>query len=432
MSSLKEFAAARKLDPCPSTNSPGSVSQLSRSTVETPAMERSVHTNTKPLEDHTLSPPIDSKENQDSVFTLEQNLHCKPSFQRTDTNQSTAQPSLAAQGNSVTERGLGPNAHCRTPVQRTSTKPFAEQPSLANSQGNQLAGFMPSSHLIPSGVPEAFTSKSVSFSVERAASKLIKFKRESVDQDKSERKVFNGMTLVLDFKPVNGSNVARMKCNEMKVDERVVNQSSSGEVSKNPENEKLSNEQSSSSPLLFATPQSSPSPSPVKLELNSFKPVQGEERAGLNTPNLNLFCHTSSEVKTVGSGDSNRSKSSISASKKGESGSQVIVETTFEEKEESKPRDILDDLKENFPQEKAGLANCWQTTLPKIERDADLKESTKKDLVNLSSKRGAHTSSSASEVPINVRQGQRKSTRRRRSLNSTVSTKKEEKEASEV
>ena len=88
MSSLKEFATARKLDPCPSGSSPGSLSQLSKSTVETPAKEQGVHFRTKPLEDDRLSPQLDP----------------------------------------------------RTPVQHTGTKPLAEQTSPVNYQGIKSLG----------------------------------------------------------------------------------------------------------------------------------------------------------------------------------------------------------------------------------------------------------------------------------------------------
>lgn len=367
MSSLKEFATARKLDPCPSSSSPSSLSQLSRSTVETPAKEQGIYSRTKPLEDHSLSPLLDPK---------------------------------------------------RTPIQHTSTKPYVKQTSSVNNQGNQLVGFMPASNLTPSVFPEA-TSHGVTLSVERAASKLAQFKRETVGQGKSERHVFNGMTSVSDLKPINGVNISSSKHYEINEHKKIGNQASGGEVRVNHANGNPTNEQLSYSPVLFATPLSSPSPSPVKQEFDAFKPVKGEKRTNVNSSNMNSSCHVLNYVKPVGNGPTNLSKTSISMSNEtndfGELVSQGFVE---EEKpckanEESKPRDFLDEVETNFPQRKSELANGSVNSNEGEGKSADRKECK-------------------SEIPSNVRQGRRKSSRLRRSSNGTGNTGKEQKEACEV
>ncbi|KAJ7387231.1 hypothetical protein OS493_004205 [Desmophyllum pertusum] len=439
---------------------PGSVSQLSRSTVETPAKEQSVHTDTKPSVEHT--PLADSRGNSNGGFTLEQGV---TPIHRTDAKPALEHiPLTNAQGNPVGGFTLEQSVHCSTPIHRTDTKPTLEHIPLANAQGNPVGGlhitktqgnqsawFTPSSRLIQSGAVEV-TPKNLSFCAERVASKLDQFRRKSFDPYVKERKVFNGMTLVLDCKPVNGVNFLTVKSNEMKVDGKTESQASDCALKNSPKSETSASDQLSTSPILFATPQSSASPSPVKQELNSFKPVQDEERTGLNSLNLIIVSHESSAIKTVGNGQSNSGNNSISTSKKGEknAGSQgiVIVKKLFksrdteasaslrgghgdEANEERKPRDILDDVKENFSRAKAGLENCLQATVPKVEPGVDSKDNVQKGVTNLSSKRNERSSKNVSEMPSNVRQGRRKSTRLRRSSNNTGSAKKEEKEACE-
>lgn len=531
MSSLKEFASARKKEPCPANTSPYSASQLSRSSVETPVKEQSVHADIKPFVEHTPLPdfrgnqpggvtleqsvtcatsfqcsdarpseesmsldnahgnpvggftvghsvhcatPLQRTETKPSVepvqlgnaqgnpvggFTLEQSVHCAISLPRTETKPSVESIQLGnAQGNPVGGLTLEHGVHCTTPLQRT--KPSAKQRSFGNMQGNQTPGFTPSSNLIRSAV-SGVNSKDLSFNAERVASKLDKFKRKNVDDDGSEREVFNGKTLVLDFKPINGVNFVTVKSNELKVDGKTESQASDCALKKKPESEPLAREQLSS-PLLFATPQSSPSPSPVKQELNSIAPGEGEERTSLNSSNLNLGGDEPSAIKSVGNGECNLGNNSITLSKKdddfGKSSSVentraqgfVIVKKLFKSKdadttapghgghgnefgEEKKPRDIVDDVKGNFSHEKPELDDYLQATAPN-DRNVDSKEIAKEDVLNLwsSSKRSERTCNSVSEMPSNVRLGRRRSTRLRRFSNSSRSTKEEEKEACEV
>jgi len=521
MSSLKEFASARKREPCPANTSPCSVSQLSRSSVETPVKEQNVHADVKPSVEHISL--LDNRGNQTGGVTLEQNVHADvkpfeeharlPDNQENQTGRVTleqsdlcatpsqcsdARPSVEltnAHGNLAGRFRLDHSGNCGTPLQSTDSKPSVEskhvgkvqgnpgdgftlehsahsttpfqriipsakQRSLSNMQGNQTSGFTPSSNLIQpafSGV----TSKGLSFNAERVASKLDKFKRKNVDVDGSERKVFNGMTLVLDFKPVNGENFVTVKSNELKVDGKMESQESDSALKKKPESDPLAREQMSS-PLLFATPQSTPSPSPVRQEMNWMIPREGEERTSLNSSKLNLGVEEPNAIKNVGNGEGSLGNCSITLSKKGgDFGKSSLLENTgvqgyvavkelLKSKEadanapghggdgnelnsEKKPRDILDDVKEDFSHEKAGLENRLQTKAPHVDRNTESKEAVKEGVLNLSSssRRSERPCNSVSEMPSNVRLGRRRSTRLRRFSNSSKSTREEEKAASE-
>jgi len=551
MSSLKEFASARKREPCPANTSPCSVSQLSRSSVETPVKEQNVHADVKPSVEHTSlldnrgnqtrgvaleqnvhadikpfvehTPLPDNRGNQTGGVTLEQNVHADvksfeeharlPDNQENQTGRVTleqsdlcatpcqcsdARPSVEAtnaHGNLAVGFTVDHSGNCATPPQSTDSKPSVEsqhvgkvqgnpgdgftlehsvhsttpfqriilsakQRSLSNMQGNQTSGFTPSSNLIQSAF-SGVTSKGLSFNAERVASKLDKFKRKNVDVDGSERKVFNGMTLVLDFKPVNGENFVTVKSNELKVDGKMESQESDSALKKKPESDPLAREQMSS-PLLFATPQSTPSPSPVKQEMNCMTPREGEERTSLNSSNLNLGAEEPNAIKNVGNGEGSLGNCSITLSKKGgdfgksslleNTGVQgfVAVEKLLKSKEadanapghggdgnelnsEKKPRDILDDVKDDFSHEKAGLENRLQTKAPHVDRNTESKETVKEGVLNLSSssRRSERPCNSVSEMPSNVRLGRRRSTRLRRFSNSSKSTREEEKVASE-
>lgn len=489
MSSLKEFASARKKEPCPANTSPCSVSQLSRSSVETPVKEQSVHTDIKPSVEHTPLP--DNRRNQAGGVTLEQSVLCATPFrcrdsrpavepsnvhgnlaggftldhsdncaaplQRIDTKPSVESIQQGnAQGNLVDGFTLEHSHHSTTPSQ--CVRPTAKQRLLGNMQGNQTSGFTPSSNLIQSAVSDV-SSKGLSFNAQRAASKLEKFKRKNVNVEANERKVFNGMTLVLDFKPVNGETFVTAKSNELKVDGKMESQESDCALKK-PESETLAREQLSS-PVLFATPQSSPSPSPVKQDLNSTG--EGKERTSLNSSNLNLGAEEPSAFKSVVNGGGNLVKNSITLSKKGGDFGQssllenavgqgfVAAKKLFKLREadtsssgrgghgdqfnpEKKPRDILDDVNENLSRGKAGLEDCVQATAPNVVRNTESKENAKEGVQNLasSSKRSERSCNGVSEMPSNVRLGRRKSTRLRRFSNSSRGTKEEEKEVFEV
>ena len=490
MSSLKEFASARKKEPCPANTSPCSVSQLSRSSVETPVKEQSVHTDIKPFAEHTPLP--DNRRNQTGEVTLEQSVLCATPFQCSDARPSV-DPSNA-HGNLAGGFTLEHSDNCATPLQRIDTKPSVKSIQQGNAQGNlgdgftlehsnhsttplqcvkpsakhrspsnmqenQASGFTPSSHLIQSAVSDV-SSKGLSFNAERVASKLDKFKRKTdANVEGNERKFFNGMTLVLDFKPVNGENFVTVKSNELKVDGKMESRESDCALKK-PESEALAREQLSS-PVLFSTPQTSPSLSPVNQDLNS--PGEGKERTSLNSSNLNLGAEKPSAFKRVGNGEGNLVNNSITLSKKGSDfGTSSLLENTggqgfvpvkklFKLREadtsssdhgehgdqfnpEKKPRDILDDVNENLSHGKAGLEDGVQATVPNVVRNAESKQNAKEGALNLlsSSKRSKRACNSVSEMPSNVRLGQRKSTRLRRFSNSSRSTKEEEKEVFEV
>ena len=476
MSSLKEFTSARKREPCPANTSPCSVSQLSRSSVETPGKEQSVDTNIKPSVDNQgnqtggvkldqsvradlkpyvgLSSLPDARGNQTGGVTLEHSGNCATPLKRSDIEPSVEPKYLGnVQGKPGDGFTLEHSLHS-TPIPFKHIKPSAKQCSLGNMQGNQTSGFAPSSSLIQSPV-SAVNSKSQFFDAERVASKLDKFKRQNGDVDGSERQVFNGLTLGLDFKPVNGENFLTAKSNELRVDGMKI-QESDCLLKKKPESVPLAREQLSS-PVLFATPQSSPSLSPVKQELKSplegkESPLEGKERIILNSSNLNLGAEEPTAIQKVENVEGNLGNNSITLSKKGgdfgkspsvENRGFVAVKRLFKSKEafanalghgghgdeldsEKKPRDILDDVTENLSREKAGLENCLQTTVPSVVRNAESKENAMEGVLSL---RSCH---SVSEMPSNVRLGRRRSTRLRRFSNSSRNTKEEEKTVLEV
>lgn len=477
MSSLKEFASARKKEPCPANTSPCSVSQLSRSSVETPVKEQSVHTNIKPSVDNQgnqtggvkleqsvhadLKPYVeisslpDTRGNQTGGVALEHSGNCATPLKRTDIKPSVEPKYLGnVQGKPGDGFTLEHSLHS-TLIPFKYIKPSAKQCSLGNMQGSQTSGFAPSSNLIQSPV-SAVNSKGQFFDAERVASKLDKFKRQNGDVDGSERKVFNGLTLGLDFKPVNGENLVTAKSNELRVDGMKI-QESDCVLKKKPESEPLTREQMSS-PVLFATPQSSPSLSPVKQELKS--PLEGKERIILNSSNLNLWAEEPTAIQKVENVEGNLGNNSITLSKKGgdfgkspleEDRGVVAVKRLFKSKEavanalghgghgdeldsEKKPRDILDDVKENLSREKAGLENCLQTTVLSVVRNAESKENAMEGVLSLSSSlnRSERSCHSVSEMPSNVRLGRRRSTRLRRFSNSSRNTKEEDKEVFEV
>lgn len=477
MSSLKEFASARKKEPCPANTSPCSVSQLSRSSVETPGKEQSVDTNIKPSVDNQgnqtggvkleqsvhadLKPYVeisslpDTRGNQTGGVALEHSGNCATPLKRTDIKPSVEPKYLGnVQGKPGDGFTLEHSLHS-TLIPFKYIKPSAKQCSLGNMQGSQTSGFAPSSNLIQSPV-SAVNSKGQFFDAERVASKLDKFKRQNGDVDGSERKVFNGLTLGLDFKPVNGENLVTAKSNELRVDGMKI-QESDCVLKKKPESEPLTREQMSS-PVLFATPQSSPSLSPVKQELKS--PLEGKERIILNSSNLNLWAEEPTAIQKVENVEGNLGNNSITLSKKGgdfgkspleEDRGVVAVKRLFKSKEavanalghgghgdeldsEKKPRDILDDVKENLSREKAGLENCLQTTVPSVVRNAESKENAMEGVLSLSSSlnRSERSCHSVSEMPSNVRLGRRRSTRLRRFSNSSRNTKEEDKEVFEV
>ena len=452
--------------------------------METPIKEQSVHTDIKPFAEHTPLP--DNRRNQTGWVTLEQSVLCATPFQYSDARPvepSNAHGNLAggftlehshnyatplqridtkpsvesiqqgnAQGNVGDGFTLQHGHHSTTPSQ--CVKPSAKKRSPSNMQGNQTSGFTPSSNLIQSAVSDV-SSKALSFNAQRVASKLDKFKRKTdVNVARIERKVFNGMTLVLDsVKPVNGENFGTVKSNELKMDGKMESQESDCALKK-PESETLAREQLSS-PVLFATPQSSPSPSPVKQDLNS--PGEGKERTSLNSSNLNLGAEEPSAFESVGNGEGNLVNNSKKDSDFGNSsllentGDQgfVPVKKLFKLREadtsssghgghgdqfnpEKKPRDILDDVNENPSHGKAGLEDGVQATAPNVVHNAESNENAKEGALNLPSKRSKRSCNSVSEMPSNVRLGQRKSTRLRRFSNSSRSTKEEEKEVFEV
>ena len=494
MSSLKEFASARKLEPCPSTISPTSLSQLSRTTIETPAKDDSVHNGTKPVE-HTIlgrnqlnsfggfTPGKTVHTNQLSRSTVytpakEETVHTdtKPNVEHTARNRTQINPNggftVASSINTNPNGGLTPgqnihtnikpsvtynhedNSHvipngALTPLENVHTKVFKPpiaHTSLANTQGNPNDSCTPSQ--MTNSSFSSITPKVLFLNKE-------KNKLTSMEQGKKEKKVFNGMTLVLDYNPVSGFSLTPMKCSEQKSDVKVEHQAADCAANKNPEIETLSDEQLSSSPVLFTTPNSTPSTSPVTQEKNVFKFSQGENRTGLNSSNLNLSPEASEndvgkcDVGTSSAKDDTIIEESltkvntlIESSLATDAGNQNCVpprmlfnsrKTAGEEKlveearEEKKLCNLLDDVNENIALKKAAdQGNSLQSAGSKVEGCINPK------VVMPCFKRTGRASKNTCEVPSNVRQATRRSSRLQRSSNSTGDTKKKQEKTKEV
>lgn len=444
--------------------------------METPVRAQRVHTAPKTSLEHT---PLGKPQmNQNGVFTPEQNVTTGPLSRRTLETPAKEEPSLGynptTQAHTIPRGGFTPvqSTHFDTkaenlnggftPVQGVHTDRKPSHTPLANAQGNPNSGFTPATSNA-SGV----TPKNLIFNVNRSVEGL---KMTSVDQGQKERKVFNGMTLVLDNSPVNGFSLTPIKSTELKTDDKVENQVSHSALKKNPESETLSEEQLSSSPVLFATPSTTPSPSPVKQEPNPFKFSQGEDRTDVNSTNLDVDGHEPCETKVVTNQENNLGEDSVDTSNKIKS--DYIVEPSLskgnitgtlladvdnkietslvvdkgnencvpsrklfrsrksvasvsdreergvEAQEEKKPRDLLDDLKDDSAMEEStGVENKNSLAEPKVECDVYSKGVAAKKM---------------SEVPSNVRQSKRRSTRLRRSSLSTGNAKKRQEETKEV
>lgn len=499
ISSLKEFSSARKLDPCPSTTSSNSLSQMSRSTVETPAKDYGVHTNLNPSVEHT--PLGKAHFDPNGGFTPGQcvntdhlNGSSVEALASAHVVHTETKPSLEHTASSkaeiVSNTGFTQGQSCLNNI-----KPISVYTVLANPQGNTNGGLTPgqsihtdrkpsvestqltNAHGNPSGLP-ASTEISSGFSGVAPKSLFFRARKNSnadmknVDQGTMERKVFNGMAITLDYNPVNGFSLTRMKCTELRPDGNGDNEATNSAVKMTPESETLSEEQLQSSPVLFATPSTTPSSSPVKTEPNLFNFSQG-----VNSSKLNLVGHEPSEIQRLRSKGFDASEDSVDSVKKGDSNinpslakgdndeaalakGDDLIETSLapdgenqpcfpsrkllrskktvpdvsdrkkhgdEAQEEKRARDLLDDVKDNIALEGAyEHENSLQSTGIKVECDVD------SNLVTSCSKRSERSSKSASEMPSNVRQTTRRSSRLRRTSVGTGDTRKKQEVTSEV
>ena len=486
MSSLKEFASARKLEPCPSNTSP-TLSQLSISSVETPVKQEIVHVDMKPDVGHT--PLGQTQLNRSGGFITEQNVHTGQLSRETlDTptkegsvhttvklaevytqlgrnqfnseqyvhvdhfNRSTLPtPNEILNGASTPASNIStfsslsrkhsplsiaqyPNGSTLTTSVTCNAQANAEAVSNSVITSAKNVNFKPNTAQVQTQnkVNVLFTPfQPPNSSPASVNPKVLVFKKgENVNQGTKERKDFNGMTLVLDYNPTNGFPLTPVKCSELKTDAKVENQEPMRVANKDPESETLSEEQLSSSPVLFTTPHSTPSSSPVQQESNQFKFSQTEK----NTTDVNSSCvdlvRNKQSEKNLERQNTFLGNDSVDSCKKEDEFNGPSLgksENAFEAAlakggnfnepsltvKKEKPRDFLDDVKGN-------LMVCQKSSLqlvePKVESGIQTNVVTSSGHCELASKKNV------SEVQSNVRQATRRSTRIRRSSNSIGNT----------
>ena len=484
MSSLKGFASARKLEPCPSNTSP-TLSQLSISSVENPVKQEIVHVDMKPDVGHT--PLGQTQLNRSGGFITEQNVHTGQLSRETlDTptkegsvhttvklaevytqlgrnqfnseqyvhvdhfNRSTLQtPNEILNGASTPASNIStfsslsrkhsplsiaqyPNGSTLTTSVTCNAQANAEAVSNSVITSAKNVNFKPNTAQVQTQnkVNVLFTpSQPPNSNPASVNPKVLVFKK---GQNVNQRKDFNGMTLVLDYNPANGFTLTPVNCSELKTDAKVENQEPIRVANKDPESETLSEEQLSSSPVLFTTPHSTPSSSPVQQESNQFKFSQTEK----NTTDVNSSCvdlvRNKQSEKNLERQNTFLGNDSVDSCKKedeftghslGKSENAVEAalanggnfnEPSLTVKKE-KPRDFLDDVKGNLmASQESGL----QLVEPKVVSGIQTN-------VLMSSRDGELASKeNVSEVQTNVRQATRRSTRIRRSSNSSGNTKK--------
>ena len=487
MSSLKEFASARKLEPCPSNTSP-TLSQLSVSSAETPVKQEIVHVDMKPDVGHT---PL-GQTNKFGGFVSEQNVHAGQLSRETlntptkegsvhttvklaevytplgrnqfnseqyvhvdHFNRSTLKTpneilngastpasnistfsSLSREHSPLAIAQVNPNGSTLTPSVTCNAQANAEAVSNSVITSAKNVNFKPNTAqvqtqnkvnvlLTPSQPPNSSPAS--------VNPKVLVFKKgENVNQGTKERKDFNGMTLVLDYNPANGFTLTPVKCSELKTDAKVENKKPIRVANEDPESETLSEEQLSSSPVLFTTPHSTPSSSPVQQESNQFKFSQTEKSTtDINSSCLDLVRNKQSEKNLEkqntflgnDSVDSCKKEDEFTGPSLGKSENAVegalangcnFNEPSLTVKKE-KPGDFLDDVKGNMT---AGRESSLQLVEPKVESGIQTNVLMSSRQSELASKKNV------SEVQTNVRQATRRSTRIRRSSNSSGNTKR--------
>lgn len=489
MSSLKEFASARKLEPCPSNTSP-TLSQLSISSVETPVKQEIVHVDMKPDVGHT--PLGQTQLNRSGGFITEQNVHTGQLSRETlDTptkegsvhttvklaeaytplgrnqfnseqyvhvghfNKSTLETpneilngastpasnistfsSLSRKHSPLAIAQVNPNGSTLTSSVSCNAQVNAEAVSNSVITSAKNVNFKPNTAQVQTQnkVNVLFTpSQPPNSSPASVNPKVLVFKKgENVNQGTKERKDFNGMTLVLDYNPANGFTLTPVKCSELKADAKLENQKPIRVANEDPESETLSEEQLSSSPVLFTTPHSTPSSSPVQQESNQFKFSQtGKNTTDIKSSCLDLVRNKPSEKNLEkqntflgnDSVDSCKKEDEFTGPSLGKSENAVegalanggnFDEPSLTVKKE-KPRDFLDDVKGNMT---AGRESSLQLVEPKVESGIQTNVLMSSRESELASKENV------SEVQTNVRQATRRSTRIRRSSNSSGNTKK--------
>ena len=484
MSSLKEFASARKLEPCPSNTSP-TLSQLSISSVENPVKQEIVHVDMKPDVGHT--PLGQTQLNRSGRFITEQNVHTGQLSRETlDTptkegsvhttiklaevytplgrnqfnseqyvhadyfNKSTLEtPNEILNGASTPASNIStfsslsrkhsplsiaqyPNGSTLTTSVTCNAQANAEAVSNSVITSSKNVNFKPNTAQVQTQnkVNVLFTpSQPPNSNPASVNPKVLVFKK---GQNVNQRKDFNGMTLVLDYNPANGFTLTPVNCSELKTDAKVENQEPIRVANKDPESETLSEEQLSSSPVLFTTPHSTPPSSPVQQESNQFEFSQTEKNTtDVNSSYRDLVRNKQSE-KNLEKQNTFLGNDSVDSCKKEDEFNGPSLgksENAFEAAlanggnfnepsltvKKEKPRDFLDDVKGNLM---ASQESSLQLVEPKVVSGIQTN-------VLMSSRDGELASKeNVSEVQTNVRQATRRSTRIRRSSNSSGNTKK--------
>ena len=484
MSSLKEFASARKLEPCPSNTSP-TLSQLSISSVENPVKQEIVHVDMKPDVGHT--PLGQTQLNRSGRFITEQNVHTGQLSRETlDTptkegsvhttiklaevytplgrnqfnseqyvhadyfNKSTLEtPNEILNGASTPASNIStfsslsrkhsplsiaqyPNGSTLTTSVTCNAQANAEAVSNSVITSAKNVNFKPNTAQVQTQnkVNVLFTpSQPPNSNPASVNPKVLVFKK---GQNVNQRKDFNGMTLVLDYNPANGFTLTPVNCSELKTDAKVENQEPIRVANKDPESETLSEEQLSSSPVLFTTPHSTPPSSPVQQESNQFEFSQTEKNTtDVNSSYRDLVRNKQSE-KNLEKQNTFLGNDSVDSCKKEDEFNGPSLgksENAFEAAlanggnfnepsltvKKEKPRDFLDDVKGNLM---ASQESSLQLVEPKVVSGIQTN-------VLMSSRDGELASKeNVSEVQTNVRQATRRSTRIRRSSNSSGNTKK--------
>ncbi|XP_068738645.1 uncharacterized protein [Montipora capricornis] len=476
MSSLKQFAAARKLDPCPSSIA-ASQSQLSMSIVETPVKETSLRFDMKPSEQSTplLKTQCDRIEgftpnvclNSDLIKRVSVQTPAKERSVHTDTNPSLERTPL----NKVQLTGSSRVAF--TPKQCINNCQFSKNISFAKEQGNSYSAAKEGQrfytdrnsiqHPQLAQPPEnCSVPPNTCFSdVTPKGQKVVNADSKSLDHRRQEETLLNGMTSLLDYSPLKGMAFAKMKCSEFKHEEKRESPASNNETAKSCEGEGLLEEQLCSSPVLFATPTTTPSSSPCKQEESEDLEGEDETCAGSNSIDVagrepNVINSPDNKADTVGKNEFERGDSttepsiekcgnakvplvkqnnveiSVAADLKKHTGlplrnllrSQSTSRTVSEKeegvgegREEKQPRDLLDEVKDDLALEGDNV---------KVGSGSDSKS------LKASSKRGQSPSGDVPKESSNVRQSTRRSMRLRRASNIAGSLAKKNTGKSEV
>ena len=271
--------------------------QLSRETLDTSTKEGSVHTAVKLAEVYT---PLGSYRNQFNSEQYVHGVHFNRSTLETSnemlngastpaSNISTFS-TLSRKHSPLAIAQVNPSGSTLTSSVSCNAQVNAEAVSNSVITSAKNVNFKPNTAQVQTQnkVNVLFTpSQPPNSSPASVNPKVLVFKKgENVNQGTKERKDLNGMTLVLDYNPANGFTLTPVKCSELKTDAMVENQKPILEANEDPESETLSEEQLSSSPVLFTTPHSTPSSSPVQQKSNQFKFSQTEK----NTTDVNSSC----------------------------------------------------------------------------------------------------------------------------------------------